>query len=73
MTSVEAKEKAGPEAGSLGALLEGGWAPHGFFRRTMFEAFLARRVPPQRALWFARCLYVSRNRFAPCSTSSHAK
>lgn len=45
-------------------LLEGGWAPHGYFRRTMFEAFLAHSVPPHRALWFAQCVYFSRSRCA---------
>lgn len=48
----------------LGALLEGGWAPHGYFRRTMFETFLALRLPPRRALWFAQCVYFSRSRCA---------
>ena len=51
----------------LDKLLAGGWAPHGYFRRTMFEACLAHRLPVGRALWFARLVYFSRNRCLPTS------
>ena len=36
--------------------------PHGFFKRSMFDAFAEHGVPFSRACWLVKLLYFSRNR-----------
>ena len=50
-------------AGSTPLARLAGEVPHGFFTRSMFEAFIEHGVPLSRACWLVKLLYFSRNRY----------
>ena len=49
-------------AGSTPLQRLAGDVPHGFFKRTMFDAFVEYKVPLARACWLVKLLYFSRHR-----------